>query len=368
MMLRKGLVKLKCVALAIFVLSPLQYAQAYTPAIQAALFNAAVRDIDAVKQERLISYTRALFNTLNSRESTALVGHQQLRVSSYMYLIEHWQESSLEKILYERGLSLSLEALKTLSIEPSTFKMPLKYVGPLNRAVNEVQGGTCTVSVNKSFNKTYQDVYNAILKLQTHLQDNTNEIPAQAALLYLKAYYFLKLHTPNSVFTYVNDQCISDVNGLMTCADEWVDAANPSPEQVERIRGYMAVDFDKFSLSKSQKAELMQCKVTLWHYVESGGMTEPLNDAQTIAASESIIKELDPAITQYARGSSLTNTFRDAQEIMHFLYFPQRHEQPKEGAPYYLGQTLLLNQMKVASIRLSELMKRDQYLAPKGDK
>jgi hypothetical protein len=94
-------------------------------------------------------------------------------------------------------------------------------------------------------------------------------------------------------------------------------------------------------------------------------VTEPINDTQTIAASESILSDLDPSLTSYARKADLQKVLRDSQEIMNYLYFPERYAIGNGEKPYSLGRSLLLRQMKVSSVRLSELLKKDPYLAPK---
>lgn len=361
----KSLKSAKC-KLTVGLLCFSQSVMAFTPSIQSTLFNAALKDIGTIQQERLISYTQSLYKTLNAEESTALIGHQYLKISSYMFLAEFWQTYSLEKVLSERGVAIPEEDLNRLGIQTRTYRTPMNQAGPLNLAFNQVTTGQCTRSNNQPFAVNYQEVYNAILKIKNYLQSlDSPTIAAQSAMLYLKAYFYLRLHAPNSLYTYVNSDCISDVNGLLTCANDWVAFDKPSIQHIERVRGYMNYDLDNYNINESMKNELMNCTVTLWHYIQSGGITEPLTDGQIIAASEALFSDVDHSYKYAAQNTGFERLMVDARDIMNFIYFPKSYGIKEGTDPKSLVRSILLNQMKMASLRLSVLMNSDPLLKPK---
>lgn len=330
---------------------------AFTPNIQAALFNAALNHTSLIQQQRLIRYTDILYKSLNGNEVTSLLGHQQLKIASYMYLVEFWQSYSLEKVLYERGVNISNDTLTKLGIKPETFSVQLSNVGPLNIAFNANSKKQCIKSKNQPFNVTYIDTYNAIVRLQNYLLDKP-EPSAQAALFYLKSYYYLRLHSPNSTYSYVNDECISDVNGLLTCATSLASAIKPSNLAV--VRRYMDIDLKRFELDYAELESLADCNLTMWHYIQSAGGLEPVSDGATVAASQALISLSDKRLKKKAqKHSDFKSIMRDAKEIMDFLYFPQKYLTSSDDSVEELSQSLMLNQIKLASLRLQVLISNE---------
>ncbi|MEZ8198340.1 hypothetical protein [Vibrio splendidus] len=361
----------KCIQSALIVTLTLpiaNYAMAYTPAIQAALFNGAVRDLDVVEQERLITYTKSLYKTLDTKEATSLLGHQQLKISSYMYLVNYWLTKSISGVLYERGITIDDQELEKLGIDLDAYKIPMNYIGSMNLSVNKasINGKVCTNSVNPTFKKTYLNVYNVLVKLMNNSNELDLGMPSRAALIYLKAHFYLKLHTPNATHTYVNNDCISDINGLMTCADEWVVNTDTTQDHVNRVREYMDYDLNRFNMPVTERNQLKQCKLTMYHYLQSGGITEPLTDGQTIAASEAMFNDISVKLKTYAAGTTWKSILRDNQEIMNFFYYPGEYKSSESFDQHTIGRTLLLNQMKASSVRLHRQLRNDLKAAVKS--
>ncbi|MEZ8240995.1 MULTISPECIES: hypothetical protein [Vibrio] len=334
---------------------------AFTPAIQAALFNSSVRELNIIQQERLISYTESLYKTLNTKESTSLIGHQQLKVSSYMYLVNYWLSQSIEQILYERGEIISEDAIIAAGIDSDAYSIPLKYTGPLNLAFNKAKSGAkeCLTSINPTYKKNYQDIYNTIVALFDSADSLKIGMPARAALLYLKSHFYLKLHVPNSTFTYVNNKCVSDINGLLTCADKWVERINPSKQHLNLVRRYMEDDINAMKVDRLTRNRLLNCNLTMYHFIQSGAVTEPLNDGQTVAASESLFNDMSGKLKRYASSTTWDAVFKDNQSIMNYLYNPEEFKSDVTLEPQTIGRSLLLNQMKAAAIRLSIVLNKD---------
>lgn len=329
---------------------------AFTPNIQAALFNAAIYDTSIIKQQRLIRYTDILYRSLNGEETTSLLGHQQLKIASYMYLAEFWQNYSLAKILYERGVKIRDEDLEKLGVSPDTFKTKLSNVGPLNIAFNNPQ---CRTSTNAPFKVTYDEVYNAIVRLQGFLMAK-GEPASEAALFYLKSYYYLRLHSPNSTYTYVNNQCISDVNGLLSCADKLT--TNVNPNNLAVVKRYMAVDLKQMNLGKKEIEALAQCNLTMWHYIQSAGVLEPVNDGATVAASQALISQSSQSLKLKASSETdFKSILKDTKEIMSFLYYPDRYL-TENTSHSDLAQPLMLNQIKMAALRLRHVIDRESVM------
>ena len=344
-------------------------AEAYTPAIQAALFNGAVRDLDVVEQERLITYTKSLYKTLDTKEATSLLGHQQLKISSYMYLVNYWLTKSISGVLYERGVTLNENDLDDLGIDVDAYKIPMNYIGPMNLSVNKatINGKVCTNSVNSTFKKNYLDIYNVLVKLMNNSNELKLGMPSRAALIFLKAHFYLKIHTPNSTHTYVNNDCISDINGLMTCADDWVLNTDTTQEHIARVRQYMEYDLSRLNMPVAQRNELKRCNLTMYHYLQSGGVTEPLTDGQTIAASEAMFNDISEKLKSYAEATSWKAILGDNQEIMNFFYYPGNYKSSESFDQYTIGRFLLLNQMKASSVRLNRQLSNDLKAAVKSN-
>lgn len=345
--------------------------KAYTPNIQAALFNAALTETPIIQQQRLVRYTDLLYKTLNGQETIALVNHEYLKIASYMFLVEFWQTYSLDRVLRERGTVISDESLKQIGIQPVAFRTPMMNVGPLNLVFNTQQVGNpqCTQSNNQPFDVTYDTLYNMVVKLQNHLT-SPDEIAAQTALLYIKAYIYLRIHAPNSTYTYANNDCLSDVNGLLTCADDLIDHEAISKPHLDRIRQYMNVDLERLKFEYGTRDALAQCTLTKWHYIQSSGASEPLNDGAIIAASEALMADTSYSLKTKAQANTgFGSILKDTKEIMLFIYYPELFPIKEGFKARDLVKPLLINQMKLASYRLSSVLKDEKllnYAAPQS--
>lgn len=337
---------------------------AYTPNIQAALFNAALTETPIIQQQRLIQNTALLYKTLNAEETISLVSHEYLKAASYMFLVEFWQGYSLDRILRERGVALSNETLKELDISEQTFNVPLGKVGPLNLVFNtsELTNKQCTRSKNQPFLVSYDQLYNTIIKLQRYLSKQ-DEVAASTAMLYIKAYFYLRFHSPNATYTYANNDCISDVNGLLTCADNLLNDEDTSSANLERVRRYMELDLNSLKLNKKTRERLEQCSLTVWHFLQSSAASEPLNDGAIIAASQALMSEASYNLKKRAREStSFKSILSDTREIMMFVYYPEKFPVKKGFDRKKLIKPLLINQMKLASLRLSAILESEEML------
>lgn len=343
--------------LSLFICLSSFYAHAYTPALQAALFNASFKQLNLIAQNKLIGDTKSLYKTLNGEESASLIGHQYLKVASYMYLVEMWQSYSLQKVMEERGIRFSDEQVVAMGITLTTWKTPMNAVGPANYAVGLDRHSQCKTSQNQSFNTNYLTLIRAVNRLLIELKSVKHPQASRAALIYIKAYLYLRIHAPNSLYTYVNGDCISDVNGLLTCADDWLEYKGVTEPYIARIQSYTEVDLANFTLSEDAERKIRSCKMTMWHYLISSGAIEPLSDSQAIAASEALFSKVNGKHIKMSKDLSIQAIARDSRDLMHFIYFNKQYMQDNPEKAKKTVQTLLLNQMKVAALRTAELLK-----------
>ncbi|BCL74003.1 hypothetical protein VNTUMSATTG_59400 (plasmid) [Vibrio nigripulchritudo] len=332
---------------------------AFSPGNQASIFNASVKRLNPVQQERLVSLTRSLHDTLNAKESAALMGHKSLRIASYMFLVEFWQTYSLKKVLQERGITIDGGVISRAGLNLDLISTPLNLIGPLSIAVSTSE---CSSVKKSTFKFNYVDVLNEINKLQRLLKEYEYTSSAEASLVFLKAYFYQKLHSPNSTHTYANSKCISDINGLFTCADDLMKFGESHHQSESLARSYMLYDFKTFGLSEAKAEELERCRLTIWHYLSSAGAMEPSTDGGIIGASQVLTSNLSADILKAGEDTSFSEIAKGNQELIQVAYFPESIQLANGKDPRTMLKGMLIIQMQLAALRTAKLLSEDEAL------
>jgi len=327
---------------------------AYTPAIQATLFNAVMKQVPFTKSELLISKTKYLHQSLNSQEQMSMYGHGSLKVASYMYLVDFWREYSLAQVFNERGTSVSDEVLKKYNIDISLFKLPMKFFGPTNFSVSD----QCSVSANQAFTYSYLDLLKEITKLQPLVNAVKNNDSLQASMFYLKAYYYQRLQLANTTHTYTNDNCLSDINGLLTCATDYVDIKAFGDERLNRMKRYQELEWNNFELSRRNRERLSTCPLTVWSYFNSAGGLEPLSDGASVSASEALSFNVSGGVLTRAKDVSINAIMKENKDILAYFY----KNEDEKGNPVDIEyktkvlSAVVLTQMQTAVYRTTNYL------------
>jgi hypothetical protein len=331
---------------------------AYTPALQASIFNAAVQRIGFVKLEQLIDSTKVLYGTLNAKEQLSMYGHGSLKIASYMYLVDYWREYSMARVLSERGVRLSPDDLEKAGVSQDIYNLKLSLFGPENLGIFD----SCPTSTNKVFSYSYVDLLKSISRIQSILNLKSETQGAKAAMVYLKAYYYQRLHVPNSLYSYTNKDCQSDVNGLLTCVDRYIDLSDVNSDRMSKVKEYQMRELKELGVEDGQLAELQSCPLTIWHYMQSAGGVEPLNDGEVVAASESLLLEVRGETLHRSRKIDIQSIMVESKDVMKFMYMAKEIAPPANGTNTQLMRAVLLTQMQLAALRTATLLQAETML------
>lgn len=332
-------------------------ALSYTPRLQVALFNASLVELNPRKQGLVVSYTSALYKTLNNLESVALMGHNSLRTSSYIFLAEFWQTYSLEKVILERGMRLTEEHYEELNLDVNLMRLPMQQVGPTKHAFSN----TCRVATNPSFIFTYPQLLQSIDTLMRYFLKREDGQATMAALMYLKVYYYQRLHVPNSLGTYTNSGCVSDLNGLLTCADKMVNDFGTASEYVSTIASYRDYDLSVWPLDSRVKDTVARCDTPAWYFLMSAGMQEPLSDQQAITTSQTLLAAVSGITTERSKRLDINAIMEDNHAILETFY--RYRTQPYSNQHKTLLMASFRQHLALTVIRTTQLLDSEPMLS-----
>lgn len=347
------------IVLACFACLQATVVSAYTPRLQVVLFNSAFEQLNFVQQQRFYSLTLSLYKTLNNEESFALLGHDKLRIASYMYLAEMWQSYSLEGVLAERGLTLEPIILQEIGVDEGLYRVPLHTIGPLNMAVSlsNIQR-QCVRSTNNPYLFHYGDVLQNIDRLIEYLQKRSDGQASVAAMLYLKAYFYQRLHSSTSTHTFVNSDCISDLNGLLTCADGIVSRLSIDDAYLANIRQYVEFDLNNLMFNDHTAKFFEGCRIPMWYFIQSAALQEPLNDDEIVSSSNALLSSINSDIASRALQLDINSIIEDNKPIIEYTY-KFRHS---EDVNIRALRSAMLKQMRLGALRTGNLLNKEPVL------
>lgn len=332
-------------------LVPAGITYAYTPGIQASIFNASMKKVKFSKAELIINKTKSLYSSLNSEEQLSMYGHGSLKIASYMFLVDFWREYSLQRVMAERGFHFKEEELKSYGIDKEVYSTPMKLIGSLNYSINS----NCQEATNKSFTYNYIDLLKNIQALQPLVSSKEYSDGAQAALFFIKIYYYQRLHVANSTHTYTNNECLSDNNGLLTCASNLLDLSKEQQPRLELAKKYQIAEWNDFRISSSNQRRLQSCPITIWSYLQSGALAEPINDGEIVSASEAIIHKLDQKVLKKSESIDINSIMQDNADVMRFIY----HDSGEDKATVLKG--VVLTQIQIATLRSAQMIDMETF-------
>lgn len=352
----------------LFILFFSSSSHAFTPNVTAMAFNSAMRKLDLYQLRRLIVNSEFLLNTLNSEEKTVLVNTGKLKISSYIYLLQFWQKFSMEKILAFRGDLLSKNDIDRHEIDMKMFSTPL---GDFNSVENVISNNKdCKEPINKSGKYDLFDLYQLIEKLQKIIVKRKGSNASMAALVYIKSYYFLKFHVPVSTHTFVNNKCMSDLHGSLSCAAPLIKHLYSNDVRTGLIEIYNDRELKAKSIKKASDNTENACPINISLFYKSAGLIEPVNQDQVIQASELLFLDVDSKAIHKSNKFTIGDIMHENEKLLRYLYLPatvfKNAKKIPTGSAYSLKlQDAMLYRAKIAGLRLVTMLEADSLLGGK---
>lgn len=280
--------------------------------LQATVLNAAINGSPVIKVEALKAKMVYLYNTLDNAESLVLTQHPNLKISSYMYLMKLWEQKSLNDLLKMRGVDVRKLYLpiETAGFNPDLMDVPLYKFGSAAIPLEE----QCSSVSNPIAGQTIFQLWDVLGVVEQEI-GNLNSLAAEAMVFFIKISTLMRLHDPIMTHAKTTNKCVSDFEGMLTCADGFFDMSDVN-EQVQSLRYSQVEDMalnDRLVNDNVNRKDLVswmgQCYVPMRYLTATAGMTNPLGDEQVISLSEIIYKN------QQVRLHSSTPKFSLEQQI-----------------------------------------------------
>lgn len=314
---------------------------AFSPEYQASIFNAAMTAVDYRLAERLRTDTSYLRNTLDNSEALVLTQHSQLKIGTYLFLNQRWGQLTLEKALLLRGVELSfIEAdLNQAGIDLKLLQIPINEFGSVAKPLLE----TCATVTNPLTASNVKVLYETLSQLELILAKRNDTNAALAMIVFMKASALIQMHDPLMTHAHTTAKCVSDLEGLISCADGFYE----DRENIDNVMlGYRIDQVERRVLSSRlvQKMGenagvnlLARCLVPMKLFASSAAMTNPLNDSQIVELSESLYKSKEVELIR-SNSVDMDEIMRRNHEVVDFIYnFPKYAKDSNlQGTPQQL--------------------------------
>ncbi|MFV8385660.1 hypothetical protein ACNO5E_16340 [Vibrio parahaemolyticus] len=300
---------------------------AFSPELQAAVFNAAMTAVDHKVAEQLRSNTTYLRNTLDNYEALVLTQHSKLKIGTYLFLPAKWKQLTLNKALLLRGVELEFiePELRSAGVDINLFNLPISEFSSLANPLVE----SCSKVTNPLTSSNVNVLFDILSSLEKVLVDKGDANAALAMIVFLKSYALIQMHDPLMTHAYVTPKCVSDLEGFISCADGFYE--NRSNEDQSLLSYRLKQIEDKvISNPLTQKMGnnasvhlLSKCLVPMKYFSKTAGMINPLNDDQIVKLSEILYNsnEVDLIRSQSVDTAAL---MKKNMQLVDFIYdFPK---------------------------------------------
>lgn len=290
--------------------------------LQAVALNTAVNATSMVKADSLKTKINYLSNTLDSSESLILTQHPSLKVSSYLFLMQLWEQKSLIELLKMRGVNTDGLEMK---LDDPKLAIPLYQFGSVAIPLN-----SCEKVSNPMTPYNLMDLYTLIGDVEDYLSVAKDSYAADGMLLIIKASTLIKLHDPLMTHAKATPKCLSDFEGSLTCADGFYDVDKTNENilkyRISQVGSIGVKDISMVnSLGMNHVINLFgKCYVPLRFFTSTGGMINPITDKQIVQLSEIIYSTQQINLHKTSSMPSWDAIFSKNKGIVDVIYnFPE---------------------------------------------